>query len=170
MPFPGAVTESVAWATPGTCQGLAFCFDARTRPNPVLLAKRLTHLRSVRPIRSEFGHQTRSHVTNAAVATDFASDVPPAQERVPPAAVESPPTGYSVDVGAAAESARTAQNGEDLRWNRSILPAVVGERGAVSDHPVLRTDPVEEHLHVTALEPAGEHRPVVGQDLAPCTM
>ena len=37
-------------------------------------------------------------------------------------------------------------------WNRSILPVVVGERGA-------------EHLHRRVVEPASEHPPVIGQQL-----
>ena len=54
-----------------------------------------------------------------------------------------------------------------VRWNRSILPVVVGDRGCGEQvlDPVLPADPVEEHLDRRVVEPAGEHLAVVGQDL-----
>jgi hypothetical protein len=53
----------------------------------------------------------------------------------------------------------------NARWNRSILPVVVGEYGGGQPmlDAVLPADPVEEHLHILDPEPASEHLAVIGE-------
>ena len=53
------------------------------------------------------------------------------------------------------------------RWNRSILPVVVGRTGLGQQmlDAVLTADPVEQRFHRRLVEPAGEHLSVIGQDL-----
>ena len=82
----------------------------------------------------------------------------------------TPPTHASSSACAVARSAKTRSvrnSVRSVRWNRSTFP-VGGRRpglGQPVGDPVLPADPVEQHLHRRLVEPAGEHLPVVGQDL-----
>jgi len=104
---------------------------------------------------------------------------PPAENRLAGEAISSAECGRSVlkltthrsssscALGRSSKTRPVRNSVRSVRWNRSILPVVVGRLGAVSRlvDAVLAADPVEHDLGVLGTEAASEHLAVVGQDL-----